>query len=254
MEEGFVRTSTDQAVSTIEFFHPAGNSLPLVLLQQLATAIQKAGQAPATAVIILKSSGERTFCGGASLAELLRVETLEEGKIFFSGFAQVINAMRTCPKFVIARVQGKAVGGGVGLLAATDYCLATQQAAVKLSELSIGLGPFVIEPAVSRRIGKAACTHLTINASEFESAIWAWRCGLYDDVYETIMELDQAVHELAQKLATYDPNAMRLMKEVLWQDAGHWDELLSERAVISGTLALSEPCKKALAAFRKPSE
>ncbi len=244
--EAYVRTSTEYRVATIEFCHPASNALPLALLQELARAIQHAGEAKDSAVIVLRSGGNRAFCGGASLTELAAIRTREEGEAFFLGFANVIDAMRCCPKFIIARVQGKAVGGGVGLLAAADYCLATHDAAIKLSELTVGIGPFVIEPAVRRKIGLAATSQLTINASEFKAAIWAWQKGLYDDVLETTEELDQHVTVMAQRLAAYGPESMRRMKEVFWEGTDHWDELLRQRAAISGTLVHSDFAQEAL--------
>lgn len=251
MTEGYVRTWTEDNVAIVEFFHPASNSLPSSLLQKLATTIQEAGQASDSKVIVLRSGGERAFCAGASFDELAAITNESEGKAFFSGFANVINAMRRCPKFIIGRVQGKAVGGGIGLIAATDYCLATQSAAIKLSELTVGIGPFVIEPAVKRKIGLAAVGHLTLNATNFESAMWAWQKGLYDDVYHTPEELDEHVATMAQQLATYDPTSMRLVKEILWEGTDHWDTLLSQRAAMSGTLVLTDFTRKTLASLKK---
>jgi methylglutaconyl-CoA hydratase len=246
----YVKISTAKRIATIEFFHPSSNALPATLLDQLAQTIQQAGQATDSSVIILQSGGDRAFCAGASLTELSAITTLAEGEAFFSRFAQVINAMRQCPKFIIGRIQGKAVGGGVGLIAATDYCLATHAAAIKLSELTVGIGPFVIEPAVRRKIGLAATSHLTLNATEFESAVWGWHKGLYDDIFETRDELDQRVLDLAGNLSAYEPESMRQMKQVLWEGTSHWDELLSQRARISGTLVLSDFTQKTLAAIR----
>ncbi len=242
----YVKTQTENRITTIEFFHPASNALPLALLQELAQVIHQAGQAPDSTVIVLRSGGSRAFCAGASLTELATLQTEAEGEAFFLGFAHVISAMRLCPKFIIARAQGKAVGGGVGLLAAADYCLATHHAAIRLSELTVGIGPFVIEPAVRRKIGLAATSQLTINATEFKASIWAWQKGLYDDVLETAEELDQHVAVMAQRLAAYDPESMRRMKEVFWEGTAHWDELLRQRAAISGTLVRSEFAQEAL--------
>lgn len=244
--EAYVKTSTENRVATIEFYHPSSNALPLGLLHELARAIQQAGEAEEAVVVVLRSGRNRAFCAGASLTELAAIETTEEGEAFFLGFANVINVMRRCPKFIVARAQGKAVGGGVGLLAAADYCLATHHAAIKLSELTVGIGPFVIEPAVRRKIGLAATSQLTINATEFKAAIWAWQKGLYDDVLETPEELDQHVAVMAQRLATYDAESMRRMKEVFWEGTSHWEELLRQRAAISGTLVRSDFAQEAL--------
>ncbi|MGI4870190.1 MAG: enoyl-CoA hydratase/isomerase family protein [Janthinobacterium lividum] len=238
---GHVHSATDaEGICTITFFHPAHNSLPGRILAELAAAITAAGQDAAAKVLILRSEGNRTFCAGASFDELRAIENAEQGLQFFSGFAHVINACRTCSKLVIGRVQGKAVGGGVGLAAATDYCLATEAAAVKLSELAVGIGPFVVGPAVERKIGPAAFAQLAIDATEFRSARWAQDKGLYADILPDEPALDAAVQALAQRLAASSPDAMRELKQVLWAGTEHWDSLLVERAAISGRLVLSE--------------
>lgn len=249
--EGFVKTSVDQSITTIEFYHPQSNSLPGHLLNELAVAISAAGKSPESKVIVLKSSGDRAFCAGASFDELIAIDDEATGKLFFSGFANVINAARTCPKLIIGRVQGKAVGGGVGMASAVDYCLATKHAAVKLSELAIGIGPFVVGPSVERKVGTAAMSQLAINATEWQSAEWAAQKGLYAEVYNSVDELDTAVQTLAQKLAASNPEAMTELKKTFWSGTDHWDELLKERAAISGELVLSEFTRNAINAFKK---
>ena len=245
-----LRTGAD-GVATISFYHPAQNSLPALLLQQLADNITQAGNDAQTRVIILKSEGERTFCAGASFEELLQIKDKEAGAIFFSGFANVINACRRSPKIIIARIQGKAVGGGVGLAAAADYCLTTEAASVKLSELAIGIGPFVISPAVIRKIGLPAFSQLTIRAVDFQSAQWAKEKGLYNEVYADIPQLDEALLALTQKLSSYHPEALVGLKQILWEGTENWDQLLADRAAISGELVLSEFTQQALNGFLK---
>ncbi len=240
-------------VAHIRFYHPAHNSMPSHLLAQMTEAFQAAGADPEVKVVVLQSEGERTFCAGASFDELAAIEDFDTGKRFFLGFANVINAMRKCPKFVIARVQGKAVGGGLGLAAASDYCVATEAAAVKLSELAVGIGPFVVGPVIERRIGKAAFAQLAIDAATFQSATWAFERGLYQAVYATIEEADAHVAQLANRLAGAHPEAMRWLKAILWEDAAHWDTLLEERAAISGRLVRSDHAKAAIAAFKQKS-
>ncbi|WP_248723993.1 enoyl-CoA hydratase/isomerase family protein [Seonamhaeicola sp. ML3] len=249
--ESYVKLTVLDQVGQIEFFHPNKNAMPSDVLQNLEQTIVEAGKNDNVKVIILQSSGDRTFCAGASFNELMTIKDAETGMRFFSGFANVINAMRECPKPIIGRVQGKTVGGGVGLAAATDYCLATQYASIKLSELSIGIGPFVIEPAVSRKIGKMAMSQMTIDAETFYSAQWAKEKGLYAEVFETLEELDLAVTTLAKKLSSYNPEALTEMKHVFWEGTSHWNTLLSERAGISGKLVLSKFTKKTLKRFRK---
>ena len=248
--EAYVTLTIENKVGYIEFFHPNRNSMPSNVLSQLKQTIFDAGNNDAVKVIVLKSGGDRTFCAGASFNELIAIEDEVVGKQFFLGFANVINTMRRCPKLIIGRVQGKAVGGGVGLAAATDYCLATQYASIKLSELSIGIGPFVIEPAVSRRIGTTAMSQMTIDAETFFSAEFAKEKGLYSEVFESTEVLDEAIKTLAEKLANYNPEALKEMKTVFWNDAQHWDTLLAERAEISGKLVLSKFTKKTLKRFR----
>ena len=246
-------TISDTGIATISFYHPAQNSLPAALLDELTTTIEQAGNDTRTRVIILKSEGDRTFCAGASFDELLQIKDKQAGAVFFSGFARVMNACRKSPKIVIARVQGKTVGGGVGLAAVADYCLATEAAAIKLSELAIGIGPFVISPAVVRKIGLSAFSQLTIRATDFQTAQWAREKGLYNEVYNTIDELDSALTTLAEKLASYHPEALTGLKQILWEETDDWDELLNERAAISGALVLSEFTQQALQAFKAGS-
>jgi methylglutaconyl-CoA hydratase len=252
-QEAFVRTEATGAVSVITFFHPQSNSLPGALLRELAHAITHAGQDPHTRVIVLRSEGEKAFCAGASFDELMSISSFDEGRNFFSGFALVINAIRKAPKFVIARVHGKAVGGGVGIAAAADYALAHISADIKLSELAVGIGPFVVGPAVERKTGTAAFTSLTINATEWKSAAWACEKGLYAQVFETYEALDESVTAITSKLGSSNPEAMRSLKSVFWQGTEEWDSLLMERAEVSGTLVLSDFTRSAIAKFKAGS-
>ncbi|MFO7674607.1 MAG: enoyl-CoA hydratase/isomerase family protein [Lutibacter sp.] len=251
MENGSLYTHIQNKIAVIEFFHPAGNSLPGELLARLAAAFNELSVNDAVNVIILKSEKETTFCAGASFDELSAISTVDDGNKFFLGFANVINAMRKCSKLIIGRVQGKAVGGGVGLAAACDYCFATEQASIKLSEFTIGIGPFVIAPAVERKMGVAALGELTLDATSWQNAYWAKEKGLFAKVYVTINEMDKEVDHLAVKLSQYNPEALKEMKKVLWEGTEHWDILLEERAKISGTLVLSETTKNALQKFKK---
>ncbi len=246
MEQPYVTLQIQDKVGYIEFFHPKHNAMPSAILQKLEATINQAATNPNIAVVVLKSGGDRTFCAGASFNELLAIKTQEEGMAFFMGFANVINAMRKCPKPIIGRVQGKAVGGGVGLAAATDFCMATQYSAIKLSELSIGIGPFVIEPVVTRKMGLSALTTLSLNAEKFYSAQWAKNQRLYADVFETTKALDEAINKLSAQLSSYNPEALKQMKTVFWEGTAHWDKLLAQRAAISGKLVLSTFTKSTL--------
>ena len=250
-KNGSLYTNIQNNIANIEFGHPASNSFPSELLERLAKELNSISKNDDISVIILKSEGEKAFCAGASFDELVAISNLEEGEKFFAGFANVINAMRTCGKIIIGRVQGKTVGGGVGLAAACDYVLATENASIKLSELTIGIGPFVIAPAVKRKMGLAALSELTLDATSWKNAYWAKEKGLYAKVFEGIKELDQEVAILASKLASYNPSALTEMKKVLWVNTQNWDELLVERAAVSGKLVLSEFTKNALAKFSK---
>jgi len=250
LTQPYVNITIERGVGTIEFFHPAHNSLPGDILAKLAQTITDAGNNPDIKVIVLKSGGSRTFCAGASFKELININSAEAGKVFFSGFANVINAMRKCPKFIIGRVQGKTVGGGIGVASATDYCMATKYAAIKLSELNIGIGPFVVGPAVERKIGLSAMTQIAIDANSFYDAEWAKDKGLFTKVFEDTETLDEAVKIFAEHLCTYNPEAMKDMKKAFWEGTEHWDTLLVERAVISGKLVLSEFTKETLKRFQ----
>ena len=247
---GHIKTNIENGIATIEFFHPSHNSLPGKLLAEFAEAITNAGQNDEIKVIVLKSAGDRTFCAGASFDELISIQNFETGKKFFLGFANVINAMRKCPKFIIGRVQGKAVGGGVGVASATDYCLATKYASVKLSELAVGIGPFVVGPAVERKVGTSAMTQLAIDATSWQTAEWAKQKGLYTEVFENAEEMDNAIQVLAEKLVKSNPEAMRMLKKVFWEGTENWDNLLDERAAMSGQLVLSDFTRNAINSFK----
>ena len=249
--DGFVNAEVADGICTVTFFHPASNSLPGEILSKLAKTIDSAGLDLDTRVIVLKSSGERAFCAGASFDELLALKNETEGLEFFSGFANVINAIRTCPKFVIGRVQGKAVGGGVGLAAAVDHCFATKHASVKLSELAIGIGPFVVGPAVERKLGTSGFSQLSIDATSWKTASWAAQYGLYADVFENTEEMDGAVNRLATQLASSSPEAMKELKKVLWKDTDDWDDKLKALAQVSGRLILGDFSKDAINSFKK---
>lgn len=251
IEEGHVNISIENSIATIEFGHPLSNSLPGKILNLLAETILKAGKESSVNLIILKSSGEKAFCAGASFDELININNNETGLEFFSGFAKVINAIRTCGKIVVGRVQGKAVGGGVGIAAAVDYCFATKFADVKLSELAVGIGPFVVGPAIERKIGLSAMSQLALNATEWRSASWANKKGLYADVFDSTEEMDQAIQKLAEKLSSSNPEALTKLKEIFWEGTEHWDIILKDRAEISGTLVLSDFTKNAINQFKK---
>jgi methylglutaconyl-CoA hydratase len=247
---GSVEFSIENNIGTIVFGHPMSNSLPGKILEKLAQTITELGQNEDVKVIVLKSIGEKTFCAGASFDELISIKDFETGKTFFSGFAKVINACRKCPKFIIGRVQGKAVGGGVGVASSVDYCLATKHADVKLSELAVGIGPFVVGPAVQRKIGLAAMSELAINATEWRSASWARKKGLYTEVFDSIEEMDHEVNRLAKQLSKSNPEAMMMLKSVFWEGTENWDELLTERAAMSGKLVLSDFTVNAINSFK----
>ena len=250
MEEAYVRSETHKGITSIEFYHPQSNSLPGKILAELAKKIHRYGDDPDTKVIILRSGGYKTFCAGASFDELVTITNEKQGLEFFSGFAHVINAMRECHKFIIARIQGKCVGGGVGIAAAADYTIATETAEIKLSELAIGIGPFVVGPAVERKIGHAAFSALAIDATMWRNAEWARRKGLFSEVHNNIENMDEAIHRLADTLAHSSPQAMAEMKKIFWKGTEHWDKLLLERAAISGRLVLSEFTKNAIEKFK----
>ncbi|MBK7677842.1 MAG: enoyl-CoA hydratase/isomerase family protein [Chitinophagaceae bacterium] len=250
MTDAYVKSQLHQGITAIEFFHPQSNSLPGKILHDLAAAITHAGEDPNTIVIILRSAGEKAFCAGASFDELVEIKSEAEGLKFFSGFAHVINAIRTCPKFIIGRIQGKCVGGGVGLAAAVDYAIATDGADIKLSELAVGIGPFVVGPAVERKIGTSAFSLLAIDATMWRNAEWARKRGLFAELHPTAEQMDESIRRLSNVLVHSSPEAMAEMKKMFWKGTEHWDKLLTERAAISGRLVLSDFTKKSIAKFK----
>ncbi|MBC7829116.1 MAG: enoyl-CoA hydratase/isomerase family protein [Chitinophagaceae bacterium] len=250
IKEGYVKSETHNGITTIEFHHPQSNSLPSIMLEELAQEIHSVAHDDDTKVIILRSAGDKAFCAGASFDELSAIKTKEEGLHFFNGFAQVLNAMRKCSKLIIGRIHGKCVGGGVGLVAATDYAIAIEGADVKLSELAIGIGPFVVGPAVERKIGFAAFSHLTIDATGWRNAEWAKRKGLYAELHPTIEGMDESVVRIANTISHSSTEAVAELKKIFWKGTENWDTLLQDRAAISGRLVLSEFSKNAIRKFR----
>ncbi len=251
MANGSLYTQINQNIATVIFGHPSGNSFPSELLTRLITEINTLSENNAVKVIVLKSEGNTVFCSGASFDELLAITNAEEATAFFSGFANLLNAMRTCTKIIVASVQGKVVGGGLGIVAACDYALATVDAAIKLSELAVGIGPFVIAPAVERKVGLANLSHLTLAPHEWKNAYWAEKAGFYAKVFENQKELDKELIFYTEKLATYSAEALFEIKKMLWQGTEHWQVLLPERAAISGKLVLTATAKNALQQFKK---
>jgi len=250
--DGYVKVEREHGITTIEFFHPQSNSLPGKLLNTLAKDIHSEGLNPDTKVIILRSAGEKIFCAGASFDELAAISTAEEGYHFFSGFANVINAMRKAPQFIIARIHGKCIGGGVGLAASADYAIAVEGSDIKLSELAVGIGPFVVGPAVERKLGLSAFSQLSIDATMWRSADWARRKGLFAELHADIAGMDDSITRLSTTLSHSSPQAMHEIKKVLWKGTENWDELLLERAGISGKLILSDHSKQFIQKFKTP--
>jgi len=248
--EAFVKSEVKNGIGYITFFHPQSNSMPGTQLRNLAAEVEKLGKDNNAKVIVLQSEGEKAFCAGASFDELISIKDLDTGIKFFSGFAAVINAMRKAPRFVIARVQGKAVGGGVGIACSADYTFGLKDASVKLSELAVGIGPFVVGPAVERKVGKSAFCQLTINASEWQTASWAKEKGMYAELFDNASDMDKSLDALATKLAASNPEAMALLKKVMWEGTENWDNLLIERAGMSGKLVLSEFTINAINKFK----
>lgn len=246
VKEGYVSTEEHAGVRTIEFFHPQSNSLPAILLEELTKEIHSAGNDDEVKVIILRSAGEKTFCAGASFDELAAIQTKEEGTRFFSGFAHVINAMRKCPKFIIGRIQGKCVGGGVGLAAAADYAIAMESAEIRLTELTLGFGPFVVGPVIERKIGNAAFTQLMVDAVLWRSADWARKRGLFAELHSSTEAMDESVNRLANSLTHSNPEAMKELKKITWHGTENWDQLLIERAALSGKFVVSPISRQAI--------
>ena len=249
LTEGEVRVEVKDGVGAVEFFHPKGNSMPGALLRQLASEITALGEEPEVRVIVLRSGGTGPFCAGASFDELTRVSTPEEGREFFSGFSRVILAMIRAPKFVVTRVQGKAAGGAVGLIAASDYCMAVSGASAKLSELALGIGPFIVGAVIEKKMGLAGFSAMAVDA-DWREAAWCERQGLYARVCENVFELDSAVARLTGTLAVSNPEAMSELKRIFWAGTEGWDELLDERARMSGRMVLSEFTKRSIQKFR----
>lgn len=249
VSDGYVKVETHQGVTTIEFFHPKSNSLPAKILEDLAQEIHSAGTSHETKVLVLRSAGDGAFCAGASFTELSAIKNIKQGTEFFEGFANVINAMRKCPKLIIGRIHGSCVGGGVGLASSVDYCIAYEKAEIKLSELALGFGPFVIGPAVERKIGTSAFSQLAIDSTLWRNSDWAKRKGMFAEVHPSIEGMDESIFRLSNSLVHTSLEATAEMKKMLWKGTDNWDVLLAERAAISGKMVLSEFTRNAINKF-----
>ena len=245
LDAGRIETSTENGVATITFSHPKSNSLPGKLLSELAAAITNAGNDASAKVILVRSEGSGPFCAGASFAELQGIRDAEGGKRFFMGFVHLILAMIRAPKFVVTRVHGKAVGGGVGIVSASDYAMAADGASLKLSELAVGLGPFIVGLPIQKKIGMGAFAAMSVDA-DWRSAEWGYQHGLYAELHDDVAALDQAVEKRIATLASSNPEAMAQLKKVFWAGTENWAQQLEERAAMSGTLVLSEFTSRAV--------
>jgi enoyl-CoA hydratase/carnithine racemase len=246
--EGIVVAHVGDNIGRIHFGHPKGNSLPAAILRDLASQIVQVGARDDVRVIVLASYGEGPFCAGASFDELSSIADATAGKEFFMGFARVILAMTRCPKPIITRVHGKVVGGGVGVVAASDYVMAGSAAALRLSELAVGIGPFVVGPVIERKIGQGPFAALAIDA-DWRDAHWGERHGLYARVFDVVHALDSALEIFAHKLAVSNAVALENIKRVTWAGTEHWPQLLDERAAMSGEFVLSDYTRAAIAGF-----
>ena len=238
--QGVVTLKNENKVGKIHFFHPKGNCLPTEIIKSIVDCLNQAEKDPDINVIILESGGSSSFCSGASLSELKSIRNIETGTTFFMGFAKLLNTIRKMSKFILARVHGKVVGGGVGLVSACDYAFATEKASIKLSELSIGLGPYVIEPALTRKIGNTAFTQLSIDSSNWKSASWGIEKGIYAHLSPDIVEMDKALNQKAQLIASYTLEACSQLRKLHWKNTQHWETELSKNAKITAQLALSD--------------
>ncbi|MBK8612428.1 MAG: enoyl-CoA hydratase/isomerase family protein [Flavobacteriales bacterium] len=250
MNDGYVKSEVIDGIATVTFHHPKSNSLPGHVLRSMAQAIEDAGRNSDVRVIILRSDGEKAFCAGASFDELASIDSKEQGLTFFSGFALVINAIRKAPVLVIGRIHSHTVGGGVGLACAVDIAYAHESASARLSELAIGIGPFVVGPAVERKVGTGLFGLLSATPATRRSSAWCEQHGLYAEVFPTIEALDERINAHAKELVAYSPEAMADLKKVMWTGTEDWDTLLTERATVSGRLVLSDFTRSAIAAFK----
>lgn len=250
LDAGTVSCDVAGGIATVTFAHPKGNSLPGALLREIAATIDQCGGRDDVRVLVLRSAGTGPFCAGASFDELRALRDERAGLDFFSGFAHVMLAMQRSPQFVITRVQGKAVGGGVGVVAASDYAIAASGASLRLSELAVGIGPFVVGPVIEHRIGNGHFTALSVD-HDWRDAAWGERVGLYAKVSDSVEALDRDVAALATRLAGTNPAAMREMKRAARAGTEHWHQLLYERAAISGALILTEAAQQSLAALSR---
>jgi methylglutaconyl-CoA hydratase len=239
----YIKYEIKEHCAVIEFYHPAHNSMSMKLLKSMAELFDDLNDVKDIKCILLTSAGKGSFCAGANFEELKSIKNESEGLHFFSGFGNVINSMRRCTKLVIGRIHGKAVGGGVGLISACDIAFGTVNTSIRLSELAIGIGPFVIAPAVIRKTGIAAFSDLSFNPLEWKSADWAQNHGLFSKVFENTEGLDDHIKSYVDCISSFSIDAIAENKKLLWEGTENWHQLLLDRAAISGKLILNSDLK-----------
>lgn len=249
-QNGSLHSRISKGIATIEFGHPKANSLTSALLEGLMQEFNSLSENDKVSLILLKSKGEGAFCAGASFDELLQIDNLTDATHFFNGFANVFLAMRNCKKPIVGQIQGKATGGGVGLIAACDYTLATENAWIRLPELAIGIAPFVIAPVLIRKIGTTALNEMYMTPNLWKESHWAQRYNLYTQVLKNIKELNEQTAHFTENLAKINSNVLAEMKQITWKNTENWSEELHKNATLSAKFLLSEETKSILMNFK----
>lgn len=244
-----VHTQIENSIAKIQFYNPASNACDPSMLAQMVHAFNTLSANSQVKVILLSSKGNKAFCAGASITHLSELKDMKAATDFFSGFGRLILSMKNCNKIIVTSVQGKAVGGGVGIIAASDYVIATENSGLRLSELMIGIGPLVIAPAVIRKVGVAHFSQLSLKPSTWKDAKWGAAHGLFNELVTDGDSLENVTVDYCNSLASYSAQALSALKSVLWQGTEHWEELLYENAAKTATLSLSEDAQESFKKF-----
>jgi methylglutaconyl-CoA hydratase len=234
------------------------NAFNETAIAEITQAFRELGADGGIRVIILAARGP-AFCAGADLNWMKKMAgyTHEENRADAAQLAEMLRAVYTCPKPVVAKVQGDCYAGGMGLVAACDIAIAMEKANFCLSEVKLGLIPATISPYVIKAMGENAARRYFLTAERF-SAQEAKRIGFLHEVVADDAALDSIVDETVKALVANSPNAVKEAKRLV-RDVGGValsDALIADTVVRIADIRASEEGREGVGSFlekRKPA-
>ena len=257
MNETCLLVDRNNAIATVTLNRPqVHNAFDETLIADVTACFARLSEDAEVRAIVLRGAGE-SFCAGADLHWMGRMAgySQEENRADADALQRMFDVIATCPKPTIARVQGGAIGGGVGLVAVCDVVIAAPEAKFALSEVRLGLVPAVIAPYVLQKIGMGAARALFVTGERF-NAEEALRIGLVQQVVAAI-ELDAAIQKKLEWILHAGPNAIAAAKRLLSSIAAKTPQQAAETTIdCIAALRVSPEGQEGIRAFlekRKPS-